>query len=964
MNPAAAVVLFPHSDDLLASAARHIVAQATTLPDLTGCVVLLPGLLFASDLRHHLLDAATAAGHTALLGPAIGTTEQWLAEQVPLAKPVPGRARRELLLVDAIRQHPDVFGEQDPWTLADSLITLFDELTLHRIPVDAGLDDFRRRLQSAYGLAGTPPEPFDREARIVQRLWQAWHVQLQAEDLLDPGAAQLLQLATLCDRPHTRHIYFVGIDAPTGAEAEWIDAVLSAGNGQLLLHRAMDGAQSVHPVWQQLLATAVQADSPEQAVGSTLDSIFSEHGDPLQTRASAARNTYPDAPLAGRLHSFAAGSAEQEARAIDLQVRQWLLDGHQPLAVVSEDRRLGRRVRALLERAGITLQDPGGWALSTTRAAAALERWLQSIEEDFAHEPLLDTLKSPFTLPDEDRDTLDNCVFRFETDIVRRENIARGLQRYRQHINSRLQHYETRWSRESAAQLHQLLNRLDHAADPLYPCLKGEHSPEFLLQRLQSSLVELGMWQAFDNDPAGQRIQQEWRLLHDAARDSELRMDWSTFRAWLGSALERHDFRPASEHSPVWLLNLQQARLGRFAGIVVGACDTEYLPPAPARSPFFNDRVRRELGLPAWPERQRQQLEHFRTLLESAPRVLLTWHREQDGELRTPSPWLARIEVFHALAWRHDLQDTALATLLDHPLTRVRGQHPLATPRPARQPRVQLPAAAIPGELSVSAHATLIDCPYRFFATSGLRLKAREEVKRALEKAEYGTLVHEVLEVFHAGRDGYPAPLPQPVTGEQRDTAIRQLEQVSRQVFDRELEDNFEHRAWLRRWLALVEHYIDWLIGQQAEWRFEAGERTGERRLAGGQLLVGRIDRVDSGLHGAQVSDYKTGAAPKQAEVDSGEAVQLPSYALLEETVPAAVQYIQLGRINNRNTVRTGSRLGGSALADLSQAVLVRLETVLDEIAAGIPLPAWGDEDTCRYCEMDGLCRKQSWPDP
>ncbi len=377
MNPAAAVVLFPHSDDLLARAARHIVAQATTLPDLSGCVVLLPGLLFASDLRHHLLDAATAAGHTALLGPAIGTTEQWLAEQVPLAKPVPGRARRELLLVDAIRQHPDVFGEQDPWTLADSLITLFDELTLHRIPVDAGLDAFRRRLQSAYGLAGTPPEPFDREARIVQRLWQAWHVQLQAEDLLDPGAAQLLQLATLCDRPHTRHIYFVGIDAPTGAEAEWIDAVLSAGNGQLLLHRAMAGTQSVHPVWHQRLATAAPANSPEQAAGSTLDSIFSEHGDPLQTRANAARNTYPDAPLAGRLHRFAAGSAEQEARAIDLQVRQWLLDGHQPLAVVSEDRRLGRRVRALLERAGITLQDPGGWALSTTRAAAALERWLQ-----------------------------------------------------------------------------------------------------------------------------------------------------------------------------------------------------------------------------------------------------------------------------------------------------------------------------------------------------------------------------------------------------------------------------------------------------------------------------------------------------------------------------------------------------------------------------------------------------------
>ena len=93
-----------------------------------------------------------------------------------------------------------------------------------------------------------------------------------------------------------------------------------------------------------------------------------------------------------------------------------------------------------------------------------------------------------------------------------------------------------------------------------------------------------------------------------------------------------------------------------------------------------------------------------------------------------------------------DQAQSLKADLLEHPATQVAGHHPLPLPRPARQPRAQLPASALPDELSVSAHGTLIDCPYRFFATSGLRLKAREEVKQALEKAEYGTLVHEVLE--------------------------------------------------------------------------------------------------------------------------------------------------------------------------------------------------------------------------
>jgi ATP-dependent helicase/nuclease subunit B len=957
MSPTTPVILFPCQDDLLGCAAQHIIAQANTLPDLTGSVVLLPDLLFATELRSHLVEAAQRHGYSALLGPCISTPEQWLAEQVPLATRIPGRARRELMLVEAIREHPDIFGTQgtDPWSLADSLITLFDELTLHRIPVDASLEVFTRRLQSAYGLAGTPPEPFDREARIVQRLWQAWHVQLQAEGMLDPGAALLQQLAMLREQPDPRQLYFIGIDNPTDAEAEWIGSVLARGAGQLLLYRTLPDTTTR----QALLDSAIHADSPDRPAGTCLDSIFSREADSLQARAAAAHSDYPDPPLAGRLHTFAAASPEQEARAIDLQIRQWLLAGQQPLAVVTEDRRLGRRVRALLERAGITLQDPGGWALSTTRAAAALERWLQALEEDFAHEPLLDTLKSPFILPDEDRTALDNCVFRFETDIVRRENIARGLQRYRRQIDTRREHLKTRWSAATAAQLQQLLKRLEDAAEPLRVCLDGKHPPARILVCLQKSMELLGMWQAFTNDPAGRRIQQEWRLLHDAASECGLLMDWTVFRAWLGSALERHDFRPAIDHSPVWLLNLQQARLGRFAGIVVGACDTEYLPPAAARSPFFNDRVRDELGLPAWPELYQRQLNRFRTLLESAPRMLLTWHREQDGEQRTPGAWLARIEVFHALAWQHDLQDKQLASLVDHPDTRVRGQHPLPTPHHTQMPRVQLPAAALPDELSVSAHGTLIDCPYRFFAASSLRLRAREEVKLALEKAEYGSLVHSALEVFHQGAAGYPAPLPQPLAAAQRAAAEQQLEQVSRQVFARELEDNFEHRAWLRRWLALVPPYIDWLIGHQARWRFQAGERDCERKLAGGQKLVGRIDRIDNDSNATLIIDYKTGLAPKQPEVDAGEAVQLPSYALLQPSTPGAVQYVLL----DNKKVRTGSALEGAPLDGLSAAVLARLESMLGEIATGTPLPAWGDEDTCKFCEMDGLCRKQAWPD-
>ncbi len=948
------VIEVPCRDDLLAVLAQHVITQATTPPDLTDTVILLPDLQFASDLRHHLLRAAATRGFAALLGPHIDTPGHWLEAHTDVDAAIPGQARRELLLVEAIRQHPVVFGTQDPWQLATVLITLFDELTLNRIPIPPRLDDFTALLAAAYGIAQQLPEPLGQEARVVHRLWQAWHTQLQAEGLLDPGLAMLQRLYGHSDNDPL-HYVFAGFDALHSAELEWIERLLEARRAHCFLYRRLPvtAAQNPTPA-QRLLARATPAHG-STPLGDCLDSVYASGTLALPHRAAALRARHVDSPLAGTLRTLAATSAEQEAHAIELQVRRWLIDGHQPIGIVTEDRRLGRRVRALLERAGVTLQDPGGWALSTTSAAAALERWLETVEEDFAHQPLLDVLKSPFTFPHEDPAAFSNTVFRLERDIVRHEGIARGLARYRAHIDSRLEHYKTAWTAATAARLHQLLNELDQAADPLCDCLAGSHLPGHLLAALRASLERLGMWAAFEHDPAGQRILQVWQQLDAAARHSTMRMTWLEFRGWLGTTLERHDFRPPAGDSVVALLTLQQARLGRFAGLVIGACDSRHLPAATASSPFFNDRVRGELGLPVWPDHYHLQRDRLRRLLESAPRVLMTWHSEDNGELRTPSAWLAAVQDVQQLAWQASLDDAELQALLDAPGARVAGHHPL--PMPARTPRPApvLPAARLPARLSVTAHGNLIDCPYRFFAASGLGLRAREEVRLALEKADYGMLVHTLLHRFHQGGPGFPAPLAT-FDAHNRAAAIAQLETVSRRVFERELEDNYEHRAWLRRWLVLVPQYIDWQIARQPAWHFSAGELERERTLATGQVLEGRLDRLDSGATGDAILDYKTGGIPKQDAVDSGEAVQLPSYALLAEHLPAQVEYVTVD-----GQVTSTRMLEGEALAQLTRDVQTRLVVLLEAIAAGTALPAWGDSTTCEHCDMDGLCRRQAW---
>jgi ATP-dependent helicase/nuclease subunit B len=46
---------------------------------------------------------------------------------------------------------------------------------------------------------------------------------------------------------------------------------------------------------------------------------------------------------------------------------------------------------------------------------------------------------------------------------------------------------------------------------------------------------------------------------------------------------------------------------------------------------------------------------------------------------------------------------------------------------------------------------------------------------------------------------------------------------------------------------------------------------------------------------------------------------------------------------------------------ELIEAVTSRLQSDLQRIADGAPLPAIGAESVCEHCEMRGLCRRDFW---
>jgi ATP-dependent helicase/nuclease subunit B len=436
-------------------------------------------------------------------------------------------------------------------------------------------------------------------------------------------------------------------------------------------------------------------------------------------------------------------------------------------------------------------------------------------------------------------------------------------------------------------------------------------------------------------------------------------MSWLEFRGWLGRTLERFHFRPAGAAQAVSLLGLGQSRLARFDALIIAGAEREHLPGAPSTTPFFNDAVRLELGLPGGELQLAERFAHFRRLLESAPQILISYRQQRDGEEILPSPWVESLRAFHLLAYDNELHEVELGALLSHPDTQVvRRDAPL--PAASRMPAPSLPAAMVPQRYSASAYQQLLDCPYQFYAARGLSLAPPEAIREALEKSDYGERVHRCLQAFHGDVKGLPGPFTGRLSSARRDEAERLLRRISQQVFAKDLEDNFLHRGWLQRWLDKIPAYLDWQMAREAQWQVRAVELQAEQQQPfAGITLHGRLDRIDSNGEQQAIVDYKTGHIPSQEEVESGEAIQLPFYALLAAADQPTEEVMYLGLDKER--IQDKVTLQGDALAQLSGATGERLTGLVGAIRGGAALPAWGDDIQCGFCTMGGICRRQAW---
>ncbi len=995
------VIIVPYGQDPLARLAETLLDRhAGILPDLSASVVLLAQGGAAPRFRHVLLEAATRRGFEALLPPTCTTLNAWVNRFADPEQAALANSAREIVLLGALTEHPEIVRRTGAWPLVDSLLALFDELELNSCPVPDTLSDFTALLADSYGVQDRALEPLGMEARWVFVLWRAWQRQLVELSVLDGAQAyrENLRLSALKleSDPASTPVYLAGCLRMVKAERDWTHRLIARGLLTVVLH-GQSGASGYHPdaavteLAVELapdMAAAVIAggneaapDKPNtrkaqppgnachaHAYSLLLDQVFAAPaadaaaGGEIAARAYRLAQIHPASPARGRLYLNESVDAEQEARAIDLQVRRWWLEGVRNIGIVTNDRKLGRRVRALLERGRISVRDAAGWPLSTTSAATALVRWLESVESDFAYAALLDVLKSPFISATLQSGQPVRAVVIFEEGLLRRCNLASGLVRYRNALTVHSGTLDRNFGDGAARAVAHLLGVVESAGNRLMPMISDRPQPATkYLNALEESLEVLGIPEHYAADEAGQRVLDELDAMRRALAGQEIRMSWSQFRAWLGRTLERHHFRPPMNGGGVELMGLPDSRLYHFEAVIIASCERDHLPLPPEYPAFFNEAVRLQLGLPRRHDRLREQLYDFRRLLESAPRVLVTLHREQDGQPVIASPWIEQLRAFHRLAYGDALEHLELGRLLNSTLCTITHRDDAPLPRPAGFPKAPAPSALCPSTVSASSHQRLLDCPYQFFGCDMLGLQSPSDIKEDMDKAGYGQRVHRILQAFHGRSPGLPGPFSKPLDEKTAPEAAALLAEIGDAVFAEDLKRSFHARGWWYRWRRTVPLYVDWQKQRAQTWQVYATETDRDTQMAIGTnsplVLRGRLDRMDQSSEGYAIIDYKTGAAASLPEILSGEQAQLPFYALLVIEPLCAALLLSVDEAG----VREKAVLADTDLTETRDRVGARMGRVFAKMRQGSLLPAWGDDQTCSRCTLESLCRKQMW---
>jgi ATP-dependent helicase/nuclease subunit B len=577
----------------------------------------------------------------------------------------------------------------------------------------------------------------------------------------------------------------------------------------------------------------------------------------------------------GTLALIEAANPEEEALAIAVAIRETLETPGKPVALVTPDRALARRVLAALARWTIAVDDSGGDSLADTEAGRFARLAATAAIDGLAPVTLLALLKHPLLRLGAEVGAHNTAIAALERALLRGPRPKPGTQA----LKDALAHFranrddmhrsDPRWLIEdheldAAADL---IDRLAAALAPLETL--GERDPKLadLAKHHKATVAALSKnagdevvaFERHDGDALEEALD-ELIASPSAQSLSVARGDYpEVFHASIGDRVVR---RPETRDVRVHIYGPLEARLQTVDRVILGGLNEATWPPETRSDPWLSRPMRRDLGLDP-PERRIGLSAHDFAQAFGMPEVILTRAAKLAGAPTVTSRFVQRIAALAGEERWKAVTDRGnayldMARALDHP-AQVK-----AAERPAPKP----PLDARPTRLSVTAIEDWLRDPYTIYARYILRLQPLDPVDTPPGARDRGTIIHGAIGDYT--RIFADAPPAEP---------LKELRKLGNERF-KPLADYPEARAfWWPRYERIAQWFAQWdgarrgtIASLHAEIRGELTFTMGNRSFT----LSAVADRIEQRKDGSYaIIDYKTGQARTEKQVRTGLAPQL-----------------------------------------------------------------------------------------
>jgi ATP-dependent helicase/nuclease subunit B len=914
-----------------------------------GAAMLLPRMVPLGDVDAAELDLGAAAD----LG---------LAESLDLA-PAIEEPRRQLLLTRLILQQSEERTPDHAARLAHELARLLDQVHTEGLSFAA--------LPSL--VPADLAEHWQITIRFLEIVSKTWPQILASEGMLDPAdrRRRLMELQAEAWRraPPSTPVVVAGSTGSIRATADLMKVVAGLPAGELVLpglDRDADektwtaiGEEPTHPqhtlfrLLAHLEVSRAQVTTWPAGPEPEPRTAFLQHA---LKPAATTEDWYLEAPPAAAIERLARldlPTAEAEARAIALVLREALEEPERRAMLVTPDRSLGRRVAAEMARWDIAVDDSGGQPLASTPPGTFLRLLLTAAETELAPVALLALLKHPLASGGREPQRFREYARALERAVLRGPRPRPGIEGLAQALESvtdrEERSYLLAFVRDLGRRLAPLTDPLTSGSIALAELLDGHIAAAEALAATESSSGAERLWQG----EAGEALAGALAEIGESAGIFPPLAGASypaLYQALTDGLVVR---RQRGQHPRLSILGPLEARLQTADVVVLGGLNEGTWPADPAADPWLSRPMRTSFGLPS-SERRIGLSAHDFVELAAARHVVLTRAERVEGTPTVASRWLLRLDVVlgeeNAQALRARGADLrAWVDALD------RSDGPV---RPTAPPAPTPPAEARPKELAVTDIETLMRDPYALYARRILKLRRLDEVDADPGAADRGKFIHAALDRFVAT---YPGALPE--------FAFAKLIDIGRQAFGAALENPGVETFWWPRF----ERIARWFLDQEAERRptlaASATEAKGRIEIDGFTLraVADRIDRLKAG--GLVILDYKTGLVPKNDHVELGLSPQLPLEALIAERgrfervdrdEVERLEYWRLSGGDPPGSIRPASK---SELRALIAAAEAGLRRVIREFAdPRTPYRSRPDPEAgLAYSDYDHLARVQEW---